>query len=585
MSPICGIKGAVMNRFEMRVDPLTREIYYAVPHKGHTLLSDPLLNKGHGFSNVERAEFDLTGLLPDRVGSLEEQRIRNYDIYKTKQTDLGRYVSLLALLDRNETVFYSLLLNHLEEMLPIVYTPTVGQACLKLSHIVRKWRGIYVSPRNIDFIEKILSNVGLPNVSLLVATDGERILGLGDLGADGMGIPVGKIALYVAAAGIHPASTLPVMIDVGTNNERLLNDPLYIGVRQKRLTGDAYYELIERFVQGVRRVFPRALLQWEDFGKQHAATLLDRYHERILSFNDDIQGTGATAAAALRTAFQMTGRPMSEQKIAILGFGQAGSGVANALVTLMNRECGLSIADARKRIYAIDINGLLMAGDTADEYQKNFLQPRDAIASWPVAKDRAPKLAEVVAHAGITTLIGLSGQAGAFNREILNSLGRNCERPILLALSNPTSCCEAIPEEVMAATNYRALMATGSPFNPVKNPSGGEIAISQCNNLHVFPGMGLGAIVCQAQKVTHQMFSAATCAISDMVTPEQRAQGHLLPALKDARLVSYTVALAVAKQAREEGIGMAASDERLSELIKSAIWEPHYYPYRHVQTY
>ncbi len=570
-----------MKRFELKVDPLTNEIYYAVPHKGHALVADPLLNKGNAFSNVERAEFDLVGLFPDRVGTLEEQLTRNYDIFKTKSTDLGRYVSLLALLDRNETVFYSLVLKHLEEMLPIVYTPTVGQACLTLSHIVRRWRGIFVSPRNVDSIEQILENIGLPSVSLLVATDGERILGLGDLGADGMGIPVGKISLYVAAAGIHPASTLPVTIDVGTNNERLLNDPLYIGLRQPRLTGDAYYEVIERFVQGVRRVFPHALLQWEDFGKQHAATLLNRYQDRILSFNDDIQGTGATAAAALRTAFQITGRSLSDERIGILGFGQAGSGVANALVSLMVAEGGMSLAEARRHIYAVDINGLLMEGDKADAYQVNFLQPRDAISKWRISKDHNPNLDDVVKHARITTLIGLSGQKGAFTREILNSLSQNCERPVVLALSNPTSCCEVLPDDVMAATNGRGLMATGSPFKPITLPDGREVVISQCNNLYVFPGMGLGAIVSQAQKVTHKMFYAATCAISDMVTSDLRSKGCLLPPLTDIRRVSFTVALAVAKQAREDGIGMAASDEKLAELIRGAMWIPRYYPYRY----
>ncbi len=570
-----------MKRFEMRVDPLTHEIYYAVPQKGQTLMADPLLNKGQAFPRLERAEFDLAGLLPEPVAELDVQLQRSYDMFRMKTTDLERYVTLIGLLDRNETIFYAQLTRNIEEMLPIVYTPTVGQACMTLSHIIRRWRGIYISPNNVDNVEQILKNVGLPNISLLVATDGERILGLGDLGADGMGIPVGKIALYVAAAGIHPASTCPVTIDVGTNNERLLNDPLYIGIRQKRLTGEAYYEVIERFVQGVKRVFPRALLQWEDFGKQHAATLLQRYHDRILSFNDDIQGTGATAAAAFRTASQITKRPLSEERFAILGFGQAGSGVANALVTLMTAEGGLSVAEARRRIYAIDINGLLLEGDSTDPYQVNFLQPRAAIADWKVAKDRPPKLDDVVKYARITTLIGLSGQGGAFNETILKTMAANCERPVVLALSNPTSCCETTPEIAIAATNGRALIATGSPSAPVSGPDGREIAISQCNNLYVFPGLGLGAIVCQAQKISYRMFHAATCAISDMVTADQRAKGALLPPLKNTREVSFTVAMAVAKQAREDGLGMITSDEHLAELIRGAMWDPHYYPYRY----
>ncbi|MEP0829448.1 MAG: NAD-dependent malic enzyme [bacterium] len=569
-----------MKRFDMRVDPLTHEIYYAVPHKGHLLLHDPLLNKGHSFTSVERSEFDLVGLLPESIGTLDDQVIRSYGNYLAKSTDLERYVTLIGLLDRNETAFYALLLRHLEEMLPIVYTPTVGQACLKMSHILRRYRGIYVTPTNVDHIEQILNNIGLPNVSLIVATDGERILGLGDLGADGMGIPVGKIALYVAAAGIHPASTLPVCIDIGTNNERLLNDPLYIGVRQKRLTGEAYYAVIERFIQGLKRVFPRALLQWEDFGKHHAFDLLERYHERILSFNDDIQGTGATAAAALLTAFRIKNRPVSEERIAIHGFGQAGSGVANAIVTLLVEEGKMSIEEARRRIFAVDINGLLMEGDKAEPYQKNFLQSRQTIADWPVSKDRPAPLEDVVKFGKITTLIGLSGQAGAFNRAILEQLAKNCERPILFALSNPTSCCEVIPQEALEITDGRALVATGSPFAPVHHRSGRAIQISQCNNLYLFPGMGLGAIVCQASRITHTMFHAASKAISAMVTEEQRTDGHLLPPLKNIREVSFQVALAVAKQAREEGLGMIEPDDRLAQLIGAAMWEPHYYPYR-----
>jgi malate dehydrogenase (oxaloacetate-decarboxylating) len=570
-----------MNRFEMRVDPLTHEIYYAIPNKGYTLLQDPLLNKGHAFSRAERVEFELTGLLPDSVGTLERQLSRSYGNYQAKTTNLEKYVTLIGLLDRNESLFYALLTRHIEEMLPIVYTPTVGQACLELSHIIRRYRGVYITPSNVDSVEHILTSVGLPNISLIVATDGERILGLGDLGADGMGIPIGKISLYVAAAGIHPASTLPVCIDVGTNNERLLNDSLYIGVRHRRLSGEEYYEVVERFVQGVRRVFPRALLQWEDIGKHNAFTLLNRYHDRILSFDDDIQGTGATAAAALKTAHQICGRPLKEERIAILGFGQAGSGVANAIVTLLQADGGMNEAEARRLIYPIDVNGLLLEGTEVPDYQKPFLQPRGIIADWPVSKDRAPGLAEVIRHAKITTLIGLSGQAGAFERGLLSDLAKNCERPIIMALSNPTSCSETTPQEVMEATSGRALLATGSPYAPVRTSSGREVYTSQCNNLYVFPGIGLGAIVGQAAQVTHRMFHAASCAISEMVSSEQRARGLLLPDLKDIRRVSHSVALAIAKQAREDGIGMVMSDDRLSDLITTAMWQPRYYPYRY----
>jgi malate dehydrogenase (oxaloacetate-decarboxylating) len=564
----------------MRVDPLTHEIYYDVSLRGRALLFDSILNKDRAFPHDERADFNLIGLLPDTIGTLEDQVTRNYESYQSKPNDLEKYVFLLSLLDRNETIFYALVTQHTEEMLPIVYTPTVGLACLKLSHIIRRYRGLYVTPHNVNDIEQILQNAGLPNISLIVATDGERILGFGDLGADGMGIPVGKLALYVAGAGIHPASTLPICIDVGTNNERLLNDPLYVGIRSSRLTGQAYYDVIERFVQGIRRVFPRALLQWEDFGKGNAFNLLNNYQNRILSFNDDIQGTGSIATAALATALKIKKGPLSKERIAIYGFGQAGSGIANSIVTLIQKEEGISIEEARKRIYPVDINGLMLEGDKAEEYQKNFLHSKASIANWPIDKTRPPQLDEVIEHAKITILIGVSAQPGVFSDKMLSQMAANTDRPIIFALSNPTSKCETTPQAAMAATKGKALMATGSPFAPVDGPDGKKIHISQCNNMYVFPGVGLGAIVCQATKVTPAMFYAASQAVSDSVTENQRADGYLLPYLTDIRNVSFTVALEVAKQARQEGLGMNVSDDRLADLIKKAMWKPHYYPYR-----
>lgn len=569
-----------MKRFEMRVDPLTQEVYYDVALRGSSLMQDPLLNKGHAFPEVERREFGLTGLMTEAVGDLEEQVARAYEIYQMKSTDLERYVTLIGLLDRNETNFYALLHEHLEEMLPVVYTPTVGEACLKLSHIIRRYRGIYVTQRNVDSIEEILLSVGLPDISLMVVTDGERILGFGDLGADGMGIPVGKISLYVAAGGIHPASTLPVCVDVGTDNDARLADPLYMGVRRPRLRGAEYFAVIERFVQGVRRVFPRALVQWEDFGKQTAFPLLERYSSRLLSFNDDIQGTGAAASAAYRTALRIKGGQASDERIAILGFGQAGSGVANGIVTMLCADTGISIEEARRRIWAIDLPGLLLEGMAVEPYQKDFLQPREAIAGWPIPGDRAPNLAEVVEHARITTLIGLSAQPGVFTGPLLEKVAAHTERPIVFCLSNPSSRSEATPEQIVRATRGRAIIATGSPFSPVRDGSGREVRFSQCNNLYVFPGMGLGAVVGQATRITHRMFQAASVAISEQVSAEDRAAGLVLPRLQDIRAVSSAVALAVAKQARDQDLGIQVSDERLAALLAKAMWEPRYYPYR-----
>ena len=569
-----------MKRFEMRVDPLTHEVYYAIGYKGYPLMNDPLLNKGSSFPRGERAEFGLNGLIAESVGTLEMQLERAYGNYSAKSTDMERYITLNGLLDRNETLFYALLTRHITEMLPIVYTPTVGQACLQMSHILRRYRGLYVTQNNVHNIEQLLENTGLPDVSLIVVTDGERILGFGDLGVDGMGIPVGKLSLYVAAAGIHPASTLPICFDVGTNNERLLNDPLHLGIRKPRMVGEAYYDFVERFVQGVRRIFPRALLQWEDFGKSNAFNLLNRYHNRIPSFNDDIQGTGATASAALMTAKKITGRPLSAEKIAILGFGQAGSGVANALVTLMEREEGISVAEARRRIFAVDIDGLLVEGMAAETHQQPFLQPKSAIENWKFDKSKSPKLKDVVDNAKITVLIGLSAQPGVFDNTILKSVGKNSEHPIILALSNPTSRTEATPQAIMEATGGRALMGFGSPFANVLDAGGDEVHCTQCNNLYIFPGMGLGAIVSQATRVTHRMFHAASRTISEMVTEEQRKKGMLLPSLDDIRRVSFEVAFAVGKQAREDSIGVEMSDDRFAQLLRDAMWVPHYYPYR-----
>ncbi len=568
-----------MKRFEMRVDPLTQEVFYAIGTKGYSLMEDPLLNKGSAFTNSERVEFGLTGLLAESVGTLDMQLARAYGNYQAKSTDMERYITLMGLLDRNETLFYALLTKHISEMLPIVYTPTVGQACLKMSHIIRRYRGLYVSENNIHSAEEMLHNVGLPDVSLIVVTDGERILGLGDLGVDGMGIPIGKLALYVAAAGIHPASTLPICLDVGTNNERLLNDPIYIGTRKPRMTGDAYYDFIERFVQGVRRVYPRALLQWEDFGKSNAFNLLHRYQNRLPSFNDDIQGTGATAASALLTAKKITGRKLSDERIAILGFGQAGSGVANAIATSIEREEGLSIEEARKNIYPVDINGLLLEGMEVEPHQQYFVHAQAEIANWKFDKSRPPQLQDVIENAKITVLIGLSAQTGIFDQHILESVGKNSDRPIVFALSNPTSRSETTPEAIATATNGRALMGFGSPFTPF-DYGNFHHPCTQCNNLYIFPGVGLGAIVAQATKVTPRMFYAASKALSELVSAEERAKNMLLPGLDDIRHVSFEVALAVGKQAREDGIGVDISDVRLAQLLRDAMWEPHYYNYR-----
>ncbi|HSP16631.1 MAG TPA: NAD-dependent malic enzyme [Thermoanaerobaculia bacterium] len=544
-----------MQTFAFKTDPLTDEEYLEVYLRGRQVLTDPLLNKGTAFTSDERRTLGLDGLLRSCVSDIETQRARNYEMYSRKQDDLEKYIFLQSLLNRNEILFYDLLCNHLEEMLPIVYTPTVGQACTMFSHITREYRGVYISPDNIGDIDRIFQEVSLPEVRLIVVTDGERILGLGDLGSDGMGIPVGKINLYVAAGGLHPACCLPVCLDVGTNNERLLADPLYTGCRRKRMSGKAYDDFVERFVLGVKRSFPRALLQWEDFAKDKAFKLLERYADRILSFDDDIQGTGAVATAALMSAMRIRKERLRDQRFAIAGMGQAGAGIA-ASIRMMLLEEGLSDDEARTHIFACDLKGLV-TDDQPDipEYQKRFAQHSKPMTLREVVRDAKPSV-----------LIGVTATKGLFDAELLAQMARNHERPVILALSNPTSKSECTAEEVIKATGGKALVATGSPFP----------GTSQCNNMFIFPGVGLGALVSNATKVTANMFLAASKALSAQV----RRENMLLPDLDDIRAVSAAVAKAVACEARDSGIGLLLTDEEFERVIAKAQWQPHYYRFR-----
>jgi malate dehydrogenase (oxaloacetate-decarboxylating) len=568
-----------MKTFSFRIDPLTAEEYYEVHLRGQQLLNDPLLNKASAFTEEERLELELGGLLRPGISDITTQVERSLEAYRRKPDDLERYIYLQALLDRNETLFYRLLVDNLGEMVPIVYTPTVGVACQQLSHITRRYRGIYVTPENIGNIDQIFQSISLPQVYLVVVTDGERILGLGDLGSDGMGIPVGKVNLYVAAGGLHPACCLPICLDVGTNNEQLLRDPLYLGHACPRLEGKPYEDFVERFVLGVRRNFPDALLQWEDFAKHKAFRLLERYRERILSFDDDIQGTGATALAALMTGMRIKRSTFRDQRVAVVGMGQAGTGIVWHIRAMLRDE-GLPDEEIRKRIFAIDQQGLLFDDDPRLEpQQRAFAQPRAAAAGWTLDHPDRVGLADVVRNAKATVLIGVTAKTGLFSREILEQLAQNDDRPIVLALSNPTSKSECTPDDLAKATNGKGLMATGSPFAEVEFGAK-RIHTSQCNNLFVFPGVGLGALVAKAPKVTDEMFLAAARALCGMVTAKQRAEGRLLPEMADIRRVSRTIAKAVAIQAREDGIGRLFEDEELEKLVAKAQWEPRYCGYR-----
>jgi malate dehydrogenase (oxaloacetate-decarboxylating) len=568
-----------MKTFGLKIDPLTGEEYYEVYVRGRQLLNDAHLNKASAFTKEERLALGLDGMLRPGIATLDSQLDRTYEAFQRKPDDMERYIYLSGLQDRNEVLFYRLLIDHLDEMVPIVYTPTVGQACMQMSHIQRRYRGIYITPENIGNIDQVFQGLSQPQVNLIVVTDGERILGLGDLGSDGMGIPVGKVSLYVAAGGVHPAVCLPVTLDVGTNNPRLLEDPLYLGIRRPRLRGAEYEELVEKFVLGVKRNFPGALLQWEDFAKHTAFKNLDRYRERILSFNDDIQGTGSTALAALMTAMRIKKSRFQDERYVIVGMGQAGTGIAMNIRAALKEE-GLSDEEARKRIFAVDMQGLLIEGDPLLEGpQVPLAQCRSAVAGWKLDDPSRISLQDVVRNAHPTVLIGVTAQPNLFDEAILAETAKHSERPIVLALSNPTHKCECSPEAVWKATDGKGLVATGSPFAPV-DWKGRTLQASQCNNMYIFPGVGLGALVCKATRITDSMFLAASKAISAFVTPEQEATGLLLPEMKDIRQVSAAVAKAVSREARDAGLGRLLDDEKLDAIIAKAQWEPHYTAYR-----
>lgn len=568
-----------MLKYLRKTDPFTGEEYVEVPFKGMFITENPTYNKGTAFPEDERFLLDLCGLLPDGVSTLELQKKRTYEGFSSKPSDLEKYIYMLSLQDRNEILYYALILEHLAEMLPIIYTPTVGQACQKFSHIFRRRRGLYVSAKTINHVDKILQNAPFEDISLIVVTDGERILGLGDLGANGMGIPIGKISLYIAAAGLHPAYTLPILLDVGTNNEDLLADPLYIGLRQKRLTGDAYDEVVERFVAAVQRTFPRALLQWEDFGKNNAFRLLDRYRDRILSFNDDIQGTGSVALSVLLGAMKIKKEKLRDQIFVLFGQGQAGTGIARQIIAALRTE-GLSEQEARDRVFGVDINGLLVEGMPVKDEQKHVVKSRSLISKWKLSNRDKISLLDTIKNAKATVLIGVTAQPGAFDKDIIAAMAANTDMPIIMPISNPTTRVEATPEFIFKITKGKGLVATGSPFEPVQTEQGEKI-ISQCNNLYIFPGIGLGALVSGTRKITDEMFIAGSKALSAMLTAEELKAGRLLPPIEDIRSVSLEVALAVAKEARDSGLGIRKSDDELREIIRRAMWQPKYMPFRY----
>lgn len=552
----------------------------SVKISGQALLDHPLLNKGSSFSDDERHEFGLLGLLPPHVSTMEEQLVRTYENYSRKTSDLERYIFLASLQDRNETLFYRLLQEHIAEMMPIIYTPGVGLGCQQYSHIYRRPRGLYISHRHVDAIDTILSNAPCQPPDIIVVTDGERILGLGDLGVGGMGIPVGKLALYTLCAGINPAKTLPVLLDVGTNNQSLLDDPLYLGTRHRRVAIDEYDKFIDAFVTAVSHRFPQALLQWEDFSKGNAARLLTKYRDRLCTFNDDIQGTGAVTLAGLLAATAAINQRLRDQRVVILGAGSSATGIGDQLITAMVRE-GASLAEARAAVWLVDSGGVVYAERANLEADKRrFAQPRERVTNWRLANADRIGLHDVVRNLHPTVLIGASAQPGAFSEPIIRDMATTTERPIIFPLSNPTSKSEAVPADLIDWTNGRALVATGSPFAPVEH-DGQLIRIGQCNNAFIFPGVGLGIIAARAQRVSDDMFVAAARALSEW-SPARRARGEsLYPTLEQVRKVSRDVAVAVATEAMRTNLAEPITPAELEARIDAQIWEPRYVPYRH----
>jgi len=550
----------------------------AVPLRGRELLRHPLFNKDAAFSEEERERFGLRGLLPARVATIGDQVRLEMARLERKGDDLERYIGLAALQDRNETLFYRVLVENLEALLPIVYTPVVGRACQEYSHVLRRCRGLWLGPNDAERLPELLRNLAHRDKRLLVVTDNERILGLGDQGAGGMGIPIGKLALYCAAAGIHPAQTLPISLDVGTNNPQLLEDPLYLGHRAPRLRGKAYDEFLERFVEAVIEVFPRAVLQWEDFKQHNALRLLDRYRRRLTSFNDDIQGTAAVGVAALLASLRVTGRSLAEQRFVFLGAGAAGIGIARLIRAAMRAE-RVPEEVLSRAIVQLDSKGLIhdARGDLEDD-KREFALTAEALRSHGLGEAAHHDFESVVRRVRPTVLIGTSAQHGAFTEPVVREMARHADRPLILPLSNPTSCSEAEPADLLRWTDGRALVATGSPFAPVHHA--GRVHVpGQANNVFVFPGVGLGAIVSQAREITDAMFLAAARAVAAAVSPERLAQGALFPAVSELRPVSRAVAAAVAREAFASRPQPPPSESEIASTIEAAMWYPEYVRY------
>lgn len=566
--------------FCIKVDPATWEQYISTPLKGKAVLMDPFTNKGTAFTARERDELDLHGLLPPAICSLEQQLERVYENFLAKPTPLEKFVYLTSLHDRNETLFFRLVHERIDEMLPIVYTPVVGEACQKYSHIYRRGRGLYIGYDQRNNIEGVLKNYHTRNPSVIVVTDGERILGLGDQGAGGMGIPIGKLCLYTICAGVSPYSTLPITLDVGTDNEERLADRLYLGLRHKRIRGEDYQLFIDNFVAAVQKVYPNVLLQWEDFLKANAIKQLERFRDKVFSFNDDIQGTASVVLSGLYGGLRITGQRMRDQRLLFAGAGASAHGIADLFVSALVEE-GLPADEARRRIWTVDTKGLVTSARTGlEDFKAIYARDPSETQSWEV-KDRSKiSLEETIAHVKPTILIGVSATPGTFTENIVRMMAKFNERPMIFPLSNPTSKSECTAEQAIVWSDGRAIVATGSPFAPVTH-NGRRYRIGQCNNAFIFPGVGLGACVGKARRVTDGMFLDAAKALAHQVTNEDLAESAVYPQLPTIRDCSHAVACAVVKRAVSEGHAEPDILINLEKTIRRAMWFPEYLPIRY----
>jgi malate dehydrogenase (oxaloacetate-decarboxylating) len=551
-----------------------------IPYAGPNLLETPLLNKGSAFTREERAAFNLTGLLPPRYETIEEQVKRCYMQYSSFDTAINKHIYLRAIQDNNETLFYRLVQQHLEEMMPIIYTPTVGDACEQFSDIYRSSRGLFISYEDRDQMEDILRNATKRKVKVIVVTDGERILGLGDQGIGGMGIPIGKLSLYTACGGISPAYTLPVCLDVGTNNEKLLNDPMYMGARHKRIDQREYNAFVDRFMKAAKRRWPEAMIQFEDFAQPNAMPLLRKYRDEYCCFNDDIQGTAAVTVGTLLAACRSKGVQLKDQKVAFVGAGSAGCGIAEQIIQQMVAE-GLTDTQARRNIYMVDRFGLLTEGmSDLRDFQQALAQPLENLNDWQHSGDYA-SLLDVMHCANPGILIGVSGQPGLFTEQVIRTMHQYTEKPIIFPLSNPSRQIEAHPAHVIEWTEGEAIIATGSPFDAIKY-KGTDYPVAQCNNSYIFPGIGLGVIAVKARIISDEMLMAASNTLADE-SPRVRGTGdNLLPGIPEIAELSKKIAFNVGKVAQQQGLALEVSDETLRDRIEANFWRPEYRRYKRV---